>query len=378
VILSHVVLGNNELEQRGHVDIDVPTATITLTPHSDTEVKRLYPEAVFYVTTSEKEKVKGIDADAWLFADQQSRDLPYLTVHTASVRTFSLVFTGSVLHAKEAEQRCHTYQSQAVAWEPDQQAGWAFWQATGRRFHLACNADNPLAAKLNDLFYWYLHNAMVHYTIPHGLEQYTGAAWGVRDVCQGPVEMLFATRHYAAIKAILLKVFAQQYEDSADWPQWFMFDRFVRIQHPESHGDIIVWPLKALALYLEATNDGSIFDAEVPYTEKNGFAFTPHQATLFQHVQRTIDAIEARFIPGTALSCYGSGDWDDTLQPADAAMRQHMVSAWTVALTYQVFQQLATALQRAGYAHEQARLHHLAQRLKEDFNQYLINNTFAI
>ena len=36
---------------------------------------------------------------------------------------------------------------------------------------------------------------MIHLTVPHGLEQYTGAAWGTRDVCQGPVEFLLALEH---------------------------------------------------------------------------------------------------------------------------------------------------------------------------------------
>ena len=53
-------------------------------------------------------------------------------------------------------------------------------------------AGNKDVLKLNDIFKWYIHNAMVHYTIPHGLEQYCGGAWGTRDVCQGPVELLSA------------------------------------------------------------------------------------------------------------------------------------------------------------------------------------------
>jgi cellobiose phosphorylase len=52
------------------------------------------------------------------------------------------------------------------------------------------HADHKVQAeltKLNDLVYWYTNNALVHYSSPHGLEQYNGAAWGLRDVCQGPV-----------------------------------------------------------------------------------------------------------------------------------------------------------------------------------------------
>lgn len=374
VVLNNLVLGSHELDHRGHIDIHAQTATAKLTPHEDTEIRKLYPNTVFYITTAETEKVKDIGTDEWLFADGQSRSLPYLTIQTKRVNTFSLVVTGSALQAEGAEALCRKYQMQSVDFEQDQQGAWDFWQNASKQPRLSWYREHQLIEKLNDIFYWYLHNGLIHCTTPYGLEQYTGAAWGVRDVCQGPVELFLATRNYTTIKDILLVVFSHQYEDTADWPQWFMLDRFAHIQHPDSHGDIIVWPLKALALYLEATNDFSILEVKVPYTEPNSFAFTRQESTLLQHMRRAIDTIEARFMPGTALSRYGAGDWNDTLQPADSAMRERMVSAWTVSLTYQVFQQLAHALQRAGVDRERQRVHHLAQRMKEDFQHHLMQD----
>ena len=41
---------------------------------------------------------------------------------------------------------------------------------------------------------------MIHLTVPHGLEQFSGAAWGTRDVCQGPVEFLLALEHDGTVK----------------------------------------------------------------------------------------------------------------------------------------------------------------------------------
>ncbi|MEO8327685.1 MAG: amylo-alpha-1,6-glucosidase, partial [Nitrospirota bacterium] len=337
-----------------------------------TDMTQRYPDTVFYLTTSEPAKVEHIGTDEELFTDQQSRGLPYLTFRTKPVQTFSLAITGSIVNADHAKSLCKKYQTQPANLQQDQQASWAFWQSLGRQFHVSLTKTNPLCDKLNDIFYWYVHNAMIHYTTPHGLEQFSGAAWGVRDVCQGPLEILLATQHHPEAKQILLTVFAQQYEETADWPQWFMFDRFANIQHPESHGDIILWPLKALAMYLEASNDFSILNSELPYTEIPTFVRSPTRSTVLRHVQRAIDAIESRFIPGTALSAYGAGDWDDTLQPAQSAMREHMVSTWTVALTFQVFQQLATAFKQAGLHAEEQRLLQLARRIKADFNQHLL------
>ena len=41
-------------------------------------------------------------------------------------------------------------------------------------------------------------------------------------------------------------------KETGDWPQWFMLDPYRQIRDRHSHGDVIVWPLKALCDYLEA------------------------------------------------------------------------------------------------------------------------------
>ena len=42
-------------------------------------------------------------------------------------------------------------------------------------------------ARIGTALPWFVHDAVVHYLSPRGLEQYTGGAWGTRDVSQGPV-----------------------------------------------------------------------------------------------------------------------------------------------------------------------------------------------
>jgi len=39
---------------------------------------------------------------------------------------------------------------------------------------------------------WLVRDAFVHFLSPRGLEQFTGGAWGTRDVAQGPLELLLA------------------------------------------------------------------------------------------------------------------------------------------------------------------------------------------
>lgn len=225
--------------------------------------------------------------------------------------------------------------------------------------------------KVNALAWWYTHNMLVHYSVPHGLEQYGGAAWGTRDVCQGPTEYFMATQKYDQVREIIKTVYAHQYEDDGNWPQWFMFDHYYRIQQEESHGDIIVWPLKVIADYISATHDYSLLQERIPYTKRADFEFTEECPTLLEHVQKQLAYMKSHFLHDTHLSAYGDGDWDDTLQPANAQLKQYMISSWTVALTYQVLNQLSAALTDE-HQELSAELQRLASGIQDDFNRYML------
>ncbi|MCR2821141.1 GH36-type glycosyl hydrolase domain-containing protein [Lederbergia panacisoli] len=246
-----------------------------------------------------------------------------------------------------------------------------FFKKTMNGFKLSLQGSTPDSIeKFNTLAWWYTHNMLVHYSVPHGLEQYGGAAWGTRDVCQGPVEYFMATQKYDVVKNIVKTVFSHQFEDDGNWPQWFMFDRYLNIQAGESHGDIIVWPLKVLSDYLNVTQDFGILEEEVPYMNRGSFQFTEETATIFDHAKKEIDYIKNHFLHDTYLSSYGDGDWDDTLQPANAQLKQYMASSWTVALTYQSIKQLAKALEKVNPV-ESKELYELATGINADFHKYM-------
>jgi CRISPR-associated protein Csx3 len=239
--------------------------------------------------------------------------------------------------------------------------------------HLVANADAGVA-RLNEILPWFVHNAAIHFTAPHGLEQYGGAAWGVRDVCQGSVEWLLAVGEFATVRRLLTTVFEQQYahhpKDPAIagcWPQWFMFAPFRFIQQTHSHGDVCFWPVKALCDYVEASNDLAFLKDRLGYTDPENFTTVGPAETLWAHCDRVVAHCETRFIPGAALVNYGDGDWDDTLQPADPAMRTRMVSSWTVGLAYHTFRQLAGVSYRAGEIARADRLDQLLARMRGDF-----------
>ena len=239
-------------------------------------------------------------------------------------------------------------------------------------------------AEFNDLLPWLVQNALVHFLSPHGLEQYGGAAWGTRDVCQGPMELALTFGHTDLARTILLKVFAHQNPDGS-LPQWFMFDQYADLYQHDSHGDIPVWPLLALAEYVEAGGGLDLLDEPVAFWRDDApgpsASVGPVEAassvnhgspssglpTVADHLSRTLDYIQSHRVPDTDLFCYGEGDWDDTLQPAQESMKRQMASTWTIALLYQACCGLKPLLEAAGRTDLASRFAGEAGRIKADF-----------
>jgi 1,2-beta-oligoglucan phosphorylase len=164
----------------------------------------------------------------------------------------------------------------------------------------------------------------------------------------------------------------KQQNPDGDWPQWFMFfERERGIRPGDSHGDIVFWPLVVLAQYLLATGDHEVLDEPVRFFDSRG-PEVGEQATVWQHVQRAFSLIDKRIIPGTALAAYGHGDWNDSLQPADPRLREHMCSAWTVTLHFQTLGMLARALRSIGRAGDAKPLEDRAQAVLRDFQRLLL------
>ncbi|MBB3112582.1 cellobiose phosphorylase [Paenibacillus phyllosphaerae] len=294
---------------------------------------------------------------------------PLYVIETTATSAWQLRIDGG-LDGLQEERAVPSLEASAAQYRQDMAA-----RMNG--FALSHPDDSPGVERLNILAWWYTHNMRVHFAVPHGLEQYGGAAWGTRDVCQGPAEYFLAVQHYEAVQDIIRTVYSHQYEDDGAWPQWFMFDQYYRIQQDESHGDIIVWPLKLLGDYIAATGDFAILEEELPFTQREAHDFTKQTYTLLEHVQKQIGYIRSHFLHDTHLSSYGDGDWDDTLQPASASLRTYMVSSWTVALTYQAMLQFGRLLAEGDGAANERRIRfgseaiRMAESIREDFHRYM-------
>jgi cellobiose phosphorylase len=355
LVSSHVALGGDDGAAPVPVRVGRDAAGLVLRPTPDSDVGRRFPDGAFRLDPLPGTVLERVGGDELLFADGCSRDQPYVVLVTAPAAAAGLRITGELVPAAAGPAGAGTPPATAPA-------------------TLEAPAASPLAvdvARLQEILPWYVHDALIHYLAPRGLEQYSGGGWGTRDVCQGPVELLLALGLGEPVRDLLLRVFANQNRDG-DWPQWFMFfERERGIRPAESHGDIVFWPLLALAQYLLATGDASILDAAVAFFDPAGEA-RAERATVWGHVTRALALIGARVIPGTQLAAYGHGDWNDSLQPADPAMRERLCSAWTVTLHHQTLATLAAALRSVGRGAGAAPLDALAAAVRQDFARWLL------
>jgi cellobiose phosphorylase len=374
LVFGHLVLGEQEFAHAGRMEIDARRKQLAFRPDPDFLWGKQYPSAVYHLVTSTPRQIEVVGGDELLYADGKRRSGAYAAIRTRRTREFAFAVVGSMTDPKRAKALAAKY-AKPVADESMLAASDRFWRKVTRAVRVRSTHHSADAEAVDTIFPWLAHDAIVHLTAPHGLEQYTGGAWGVRDVCQGPLEYFLSLEHDEPAKAILRLLFAQQYEKSCDWPQWFMLEPYSAIQSKEAHGDIIVWPLKALCDYVEATGDFAFLDERIAWRREDNFEKTAQADPIATHVDRLIATVRRRFIPGTSLIRYGNGDWNDSLQPVDPAKHDWMTSSWTVELLYEQLRRYAEILRRAGRPLKQAKEHDsLAATMREDFNRFLIRD----
>ena len=371
LVLAHLVLGERELDHAGRVEIDPVRKRIACRPDPASLWGRHYPDALCLLVTNTPDAIEAMGGDELLHADGKARGGAHVAMRTGPTRELGFSVVASPADPAAAQRLATAYERPADVAAMAMPAA-AYWARITRGLRLA--GPGPEPAALQTIFPWLVHNAIMHLTVAHGLEQYSGAAWGTRDVCQGPVEFLLALRHDSHVKDILRTVFAQQSHARGDWPQWFMLPPYAQIRDRHSHGDVIVWPLKALCDYVEATNDLGFLDERIAWWRRDGSGPTARYDSVRAHVGRLLATVRTSFIPGTRLIRYGEGDWNDSLQPADPAMRDWMVSSWTVALLYQQLGRYAEILSRAGDEASAGGLRELAVGMRQDFNRLLIRD----
>ena len=357
LIAHQVALNGDDGTAEGSAQWRRDGADIVLSPAAGSELAQQFAHGSFRIVPLPGSAMELIGGDELLYTDGRSRGQPYLCIRTVAGRSTGLAIRGQLID-KETQS-------------PQLAADSSVLTPILRLQESRTGAHFDQAARLMEIAPWFAQNAFVHYLAPRGLEQFSGGGWGTRDVCQGPVELLLALGQHAPIRDLLMRVMAMQGPEG-DWPQWFMFfERNRDIRAGDSQGDIVLWPLVVLAQYLEATGDAGVLDESVGFWDPRG-PTAGERGSIWEHVRRALTLIGGRTIPNTALAAYGNGDWNDSLQPANPRMREHMCSAWTVTLHYKVLRDLAHALGSIGRPSDATPLEQLAQSVLGDFRRLLL------
>lgn len=355
MVSHHIAMNGDDGLRSGPAMTEITNHTLCVRAVADSDVGWRFPNGNFTITPDPQTIIDAIDDDKLLYPDLRSRNEPFVCVATAPSLAAGFSITGNLLASGDS-----------------QPAGLRQSLAETLTISVPDKSSHASAAeRIAEILPWFIHNSLVHYLAPRGLEQYSGGGWGTRDICQGPLELLLALGRFDPIRDLLCRVFSQQNADG-DWPQWFMFFERERGCRPgDSHGDIVYWPVLALAQYLNATGDLSILDEQVPFYHPDGNALAETTGIL-GHVDRALELIHRRVIPGTVLAAYGHGDWNDSLQPAKPEMREQLCSSWTVTLNYQTFTTLAEACRKVGLGAKAAELEEKASGILDAFQRSLM------
>jgi cellobiose phosphorylase len=301
-----------------------------------------------------------------LYPDYQSGGSSLFGLEVREPSDFCMSFIGEVCSvAKTVEIK-----DSDVQWLSDGQDGQTVWKNLCS--NLSLKGDHADFAAIHEILPWFGMNALTHYLTPYGLEQFSGAAWGTRDVSQGPIDLLLGMEKYDEARQILRIIFSNQNRDGG-WPQWWMFDSYANIRADDSHGDVVYWTIIALSSYIKVTGDLKILDEVLPYFHEAGPDHA-EKTPLSEHLSRLIKMIVDSFIPGTALVPFGGGDWNDSLQPVSKELARRMISSWTVEMNYQAFKQYQVVYEQAGNSAKANELKDICERIKSDFNQYLMKD----
>ncbi|MEI7725158.1 MAG: amylo-alpha-1,6-glucosidase [Bacteroidota bacterium] len=342
------------------------TGEFVAKPKPDSMIAGKFPLAQFRMVVQSDQSDYKACGDELLYLDHHSRGDTFFVLDVQETSHFCMSFIGEVCSATSLVN----IENADDQWFSDCRDAQSVWQDLC--LNLALKGDQNDTAAIQEILPWYGMNALTHFLTPHGLEQFSGAAWGTRDIAQGPFDLLLCMEKYDEARQVLCIIFSNQNTDGG-WPQWWMFDSYSNIRADSSHGDVFYWCIIALSNYIKVTGDLTLLNEVLPYHHDKGIA-NAEKTPLSEHIDRLIDMIVHSFIPGTALVPFGGGDWNDSLQPVSKELAQRMISSWTVEMNYQAFMQYQGVYEQIGQTGKANELSLICEKIKVDFNKYLIKD----
>ena len=335
-------------------------------PRTDSMIAGKFPDARFRLVINSTGSDYRACGDEALNSKHKGQGSGLFVLDVRETADFCMSFIGEVPSAAEAVR----FDDPDRQWLSDCQDARSSWKDLS--LNLSLQGTQADIAAIQEILPWYGMNAITHFLTPYGLEQFSGAAWGTRDVSQGPIDLLLTLEKYDEARQVLCILFSNQNPDGG-WPQWWMFDSYSHIRADSSHGDIFYWGIIALSNYVKVTGDLKILDEVLPYYHEKGPA-QAEQSPLGEHVDRLIKMIAGSFMPGTALVPFDGGDWNDSLQPVSKDLAQRMISSWTVEMNYQAFSHYQLVYEKTGNTRKAGELKDICEKIKADFNKFLVKD----
>jgi cellobiose phosphorylase len=335
-------------------------------PETRSMLAARFPEARFRLTVQTRGAGFQACGDEILNSSRQSLGSNLFILDVKNTAAFGLSLTGEIT----GDASTFLYEDPDLQRTSDCLDALKDWHKLSQG--LSLKGDQKDIAAIREILPWYGMNALIHYLTPYGLEQFSGAAWGTRDIAQGPLELLLSMGKYSEAKQVLRIIFSNQHPDG-EWPQWWMFDSYRDIRAQSAHGDIIYWCLMALSNYIKASGDFEFLEEQLPFhylveTPGNG------KKSLGEHINLLVNKVIGSFIPGTSLVKYGGGDWNDSLQPVSKDLAGRMISSWTVEMNYQAFSCYAEVCRMRGDLHRANDITRICESIKADFDRYLLRD----
>ncbi len=335
-------------------------------PGAGSMISGKFPNAKFRIKINSAEAGFRACGDEALYNDSKNHGNPLFVLDVNETSEFCMSFIGEVPASADFVNIVNA-DSQ---WLSECNDARSVWQNLS--LNLSLQGKHEDIAAIQEILPWYGMNALTHYLTPYGLEQFSGAAWGTRDISQGPFDMLLCMGKYEEARQVLRIIFSNQNADGG-WPQWWMFDSYSDIRADSAHGDVVYWCIIALSNYIRVTGKLTILDEILPFYHEKGPGHAESKP-LSEHVDRLIKMIVDSFVPGTALVPFGGGDWNDSLQPVSRELAQRMISSWTVEMNYQAFRQYQEVYEQAGDATKAKELKDICIRIRADFNRHLMKD----
>ena len=334
-------------------------------PRADSTITAQFPQAQFRIVVNSPESAYTAHGGELLQSASGPLAGEFLVLEVPKTSAFCLSFVGEVFGATSAG-RLADPEGQRRA-DCDEAAAMA--RELGRELTLSGHKELD---GIREILPWYSANALIHYLTPYGLEQFSGAAWGTRDVCQGPIDLLLCQEKYEQAKQVLRVVFSHQ-DESGGWPQWWMFDSYRAVRADSAHGDVVYWCILALCSYIKASGDFGFLEEPLPYFQQAGSAAAA-ATPIREHVDRIIALVVRSFVPGTALVQFGGGDWNDSLQPVSKELAERLISSWTVQMSYQALSEYREVCARSGNTVRAGELQAISEQILADFHRHLVKD----